>query len=140
MQVIGVIFIFIIGFWVIGRIIKLVKKVMDCYIEEEFVCDFLGLLVGIGLKVFLLFSVVFMFGIEVIFFVVIFSVMVFVIGFVFQGNFVNFVSGVFILVFKFFKVGDFVEVNGYVGIVIDIFIFYIVFVVLDNWFIIVFNG
>lgn len=140
MQVIGAILTLIIGFWVIGRITKLVKKAMDRHIEEESVRDFLGSLVGIGLKVLLLLSVASMFGIEVTSFVAIFSAMAFAIGLALQGNLANFASGVLILVFKFFKVGDFVEVNGHAGTVTDIFIFHTVLVALDNRLIIVPNG
>lgn len=59
-----------------------------------------------------------MFGIEIIFFVVIFGVLVFVIGMVFQGSLGYFVSGVLFLVFKFYKVGDLVMIGGgQIGIV-----------------------
>jgi small conductance mechanosensitive channel len=140
MQVIGAILTLIIGFWVIGRITKLAKKAMDRHIEEESVRDFLGSLVGIGLKVLLLLSVASMFGMEVTSFVAIFSAMAFAVGLALQGNLANFASGVLILIFKFFKVGDFVEVNGYAGTVTDIFIFHTVLVALDNRLIIVPNG
>lgn len=140
MQVIGAILTLIIGFWIIGRITKLVKKGMDRHIDEESVRDFLGSLISIGLKVLLLLSVASMFGIEVTSFVAIFGAMAFAIGLALQGNLANFASGVLILIFKFFKVGDFVEVNGHSGTVTDIFIFHTVLVALDNRLIIVPNG
>ena len=85
MQVIGAILTLIIGFWVIGRITKLAKKAMDRHIEEESVRDFLGSLVGIGLKVLLLLSVASMFGMEVTSFVAIFSAMAFAVDWRFRA-------------------------------------------------------
>jgi len=66
--------------------------------------------------------------------------MAFAVGLALQGNLANFASGVLILIFKFFKVGDFVEVNGHAGTVTDIFIFHTVLVALDNRLIIIPNG
>lgn len=140
MQVIGAILTLIIGFWVIGRVTRVIQKAMEKRIDEESIRDFLGSLINIGLKILLLLSVASMFGMEVTSFVAIFSAMAFAVGLALQGNLANFASGVLILIFKFFKVGDFIEVNGNAGTVTDIFIFHTVLVALDNRFIIIPNG
>ncbi|HKK80291.1 MAG TPA: mechanosensitive ion channel domain-containing protein, partial [Phaeodactylibacter sp.] len=113
MQVIGAILTLIIGFWVIGRVTRLIKSTMKKHIDDESIRDFLGSLISIGLKVLLLLSVASMFGIEVTSFVAIFSALAFAVGLALQGNLANFASGVLILIFKFFKVDDFIEVNGH---------------------------
>ncbi|TXB63157.1 mechanosensitive ion channel family protein [Phaeodactylibacter luteus] len=140
MQVVGAILTLIIGFWVIGRITRVAKKAMSKTIEDEAVRDFLGSLVSIGLKVLLLLSVASMFGIEVTSFVAIFSAMAFAVGLALQGNLANFASGVLILIFRFFRVGDFIEAGGHAGTVKDIHIFHTVLVALDNRLIIIPNG
>ncbi len=140
MQVIGAILTLIIGFWVIGRITRVIKYAMKKRIDDESIRDFLGSLISIGLKVLLLLSVASMFGMEVTSFVAIFSALAFAVGLALQGNLANFASGVLILIFKFFKVGDFIEVNGQAGTVTDIFIFHTVLVGLDNRLIIIPNG
>ncbi len=140
MQVIGAILTLIIGFWVIGRISNVAKKAMKRSIEDEAVRDFLGSLISIGLKVLLLLSVASMFGIKVTSFIAIFSALAFAVGLALQGNLANFASGVLILIFKFFKVGDFIESNGHAGTVTDIHIFHTVLIALDNRLIIIPNG
>ncbi len=140
MQVIGAILTLIIGFWVIGRITNLVKKAMNRRVEDASVRDFLGSLVSIGLKVLLLLSVASMFGIEVTSFIAIFSALAFAVGLALQGNLANFASGVLILIFKFFKTGDFVEVGGHAGTVKEIHIFHTELIALDNRIIFIPNG
>ena len=62
------------------------------------------------------------------------------IGMSLQGALSNFAGGLMILLFKPFKVGDYIESNGAEGIVKDITIFYTVIVTLDNVRISVPNG
>lgn len=81
-KVVGVILILVIGFWIIGKIIDVFKWSMEKWGFDLIICFFLILFVSVGLKVFLFFSVVSMFGIEIIFFVVLFGVLVFVVGMV----------------------------------------------------------
>lgn len=102
--------------------------------------QFLGSIVNIGLKVLLLLSVAGMFGIEVTSFIAIFSALAFAVGLALQGNLANFASGVLILIFKFYKVGDFIEAQGHAGTVKDIKIFHTVLIALDNRIIIIPNG
>ena len=62
------------------------------------------------------------------------------IGMSLQGALANFAGGIMILIFKPFKVGDYIESSGAEGIVKDITIFYTVIVTLDNSRISVPNG
>lgn len=140
LDVIGAILTLIIGFWIIGRISRIARNAMERQGIEQSLRGFLGSIVSIGLKVLLLLSVASMFGIEVTSFVAIFSALAFAIGLALQGNLANFASGVLILIFKFYKVGDFIEANGHAGTVKDIQIFHTVLVGLDNRLIIIPNG
>ncbi len=139
-KVVGAIITLIIGFWVIGRITRLVVKSMEKQKIEASLQKFLGSIVGIGLKVLLLLSVASMFGIEVTSFVAIFSALAFAIGLALQGNLANFASGVLILIFKFYKIGDFISAGGHSGTVKEIQIFHTVLQSLDNSLIIIPNG
>lgn len=140
LSVVGAIITLIIGFWIVGRISRVFTRTMERRGVEESIRDFLGSIVSMGLKVLLLLSVASMFGIEVTSFVAIFSAMAFAVGLALQGNLANFASGVLILTFKFYKVGDFIETQGKSGTVIDIFIFHTVLQTLDNGHVIIPNG
>jgi len=82
-----------------------------------------------------------MFGIATTSFVAIFGAMAFAIGMALQGSLGHFASGVMLLVFKPYKVGDLVDIGGgNVGSVEEIQIFNTVLRTLDNKKIIVPNG
>lgn len=140
LDVVGAILTLLIGFWLIARLVKIVDKGMEKRNIEISLRSFLASVVGIGLKVLLLLSVASMFGIEVTSFVAIFSALAFAIGLALQGNLANFASGVLILVFKFYKVGDFIKTQGHAGTVREIQIFHTVLQALDNRLIIIPNG
>ena len=140
MDVLGALITLILGFWVIGRVTRLVKRAMEARDIEVSLRSFLSSIVSIGLKVLLLLSVAGMFGIEVTSFIAIFSALAFAVGLALQGNLANFASGVLILIFKFYKVGDFIEVRGESGTVKEIQIFHTVLQPLNNSLIIIPNG
>jgi small conductance mechanosensitive channel len=140
LDVLGAIITLIIGFWLISRLVKIVNKGLEKREIEVSLRSFLSSAVGIGLKVLLLLSVASMFGIEVTSFVAIFSALAFAVGLALQGNLANFASGILILVFKFYKVGDFIKTQGHAGTVREIQIFHTVLQALDNRLIIIPNG
>lgn len=140
LDVLGAIATLIIGFWVIGWLNRQIGKTLEKREIEVSLRSFLTSVVGIGLKVLLLLSVASMFGIEVTSFVAIFSALAFAVGLALQGNLANFASGVLILVFKFYKVGDFIKAQGHAGTVREIQIFHTVLQALDNRLIIIPNG
>lgn len=62
------------------------------------------------------------------------------IGLALQGSLANFAGGIMILLFRPFKVGDFVETGASVGTVIEVGIFYTVLLTVDNKHITIPNG
>ncbi|HHB80061.1 MAG TPA: mechanosensitive ion channel [Saprospiraceae bacterium] len=122
-KVIGAVLTLIIGFWVIGKIVNIVRKLMDKRDIDPSLKPFFLSLVSIALKVMLLLSVAGMFGIQTTSFIAIFSALAFAIGMALQGNLGHFASGVMLLLFKPFKVGDLVDVQGNVGVVEAITLF-----------------
>lgn len=139
-KVVGAIITLLIGFWIIGRLTRTVGRSMEKQNIEVSLRDFLKSIFNIGLKVLLLLSVASMFGIEVTSFVAIFGALAFAIGLALQGNLANFASGVLILIFKFYKVGDFITAAGHAGTVKEIQIFHTVLQTLDNSLVIIPNG
>lgn len=140
-QVIGALITLILGFWIIGWISRIVRDSMERRNFDPTVRPFLSSLVNVGLKVLLLLSVARMFGIETTSFVAIFGALAFAIGLALQGSLGHFASGVLLLIFKPYKVGDLVNIGGgQTGRVKEIQVFNTVLVTLDNKHIIVPNG
>lgn len=140
-KIVGAILTLIIGFWVIGMIVKGVKRMMKKNDVDETIQPFLGSLISVGLKIMLLLSVAGMFGVETTSFVAIFGALAFAIGMALQGSLGHFASGVLLLVFKPYRVGDLVEIGGgQTGTVKEVQVFNTVLATLDNKRIIIPNG
>ncbi|MGH1434660.1 MAG: mechanosensitive ion channel family protein [Lewinella sp.] len=140
-KVIGAVLTLIIGFWIVGRITSAMDKGMMKKGIDETIRPFLSSLVNVGLKVMLLLAAASMFGIETTSFIAIFSALAFAVGLALQGSLGHFASGVLLLTFRPYKVGDLVTIGGgETGTVKGIQIFNTVLVTLDNKHIIVPNG
>ena len=126
------------------RIIKLMTRAMDRAMDKAQIDlslrRFLTSLIGVLLKIMLVISVASMVGIATTSFVAIMGAAGLAIGFALQGSLSNFAGGVLILFFKPFKVGDFVETQGYMGTVHSIQILNTVLKTPDNKTVIIPNG
>ena len=140
-RVFGAIFTLIFGFWVIGIITSWVNKMMANRDIDATVRPFLSSLIAVGLKIMLLLSVASQIGIQTTSFIAIFSAMAFAIGLALQGSLGHFASGVLLLIFKPYKVGDVIELaGGKRGTVLEVQVFNTVLKTPDNKRIIVPNG
>ena len=120
-----------IGLWVINRIVNSVDRALSKK-SAPTLTRFVISLASIGLKVLLIISVAGMIGIETTSFIAVLGAAGLAIGLAMQGNLANFASGVLILVFKPFKVGDYVEAGGVSGTVKEIQIFTTILNTVDN--------
>jgi small conductance mechanosensitive channel len=139
-KVVGAIVALVVGFWVIGVIKRAVRKAFQKSSMEETLSRFLQSLIGIALKVVLVVVVLGMVGVEAASFVAILGAATFAVGFALQGSLANLAGGVLIMVFKPYKVGDFIEALGFTGAVKQIQILNTVLNTLDNKTIIIPNG
>ena len=130
----------IIGLWIIKIVAKAFKKVLGKRKIDKSLESFLVSLVSIILKVLLFISVIGMLGVETTSFVAILAAAGFAIGLALQGSLGNFAGGVLILLFKPFKVGDFIEAQGESGSVKQIQIFNTILTTGDNKRVIIPNG
>ncbi len=140
-KAVGAIVALVVGLWLAGYLTRVAKKAFSRSNMDADVQPFLLSMISVGLKVMVLLAVAGMFGIETTSFIAIFSALAFAIGLALQGSLAHFASGVLILIFKPYRVGDLVEIGGgSVGTVKEIQIFNTVLVTLDNKHIIVPNG
>ncbi len=130
----------LIGFWIISRITNYVTSGLQKTGTDATVSRFLASLVNVGMKIMLLLSVAGMFGIETTSFIAIFTALVFAIGTALSGSIGHFASGVMLLVFRPYKVGDLVSLQGQTGDVEDVQVFNTIIRTPDNKRIIIPNG
>jgi len=102
----------IIGFWIIKRIVAFVQNAILKNGVDETLSKFLSSMISAALKVMLLFSVAGMFGISTTSFIAIISALMVGVGMALNGTLSHIASGVMLMVFKPFKVGDIVEIGG----------------------------
>lgn len=140
-KVAGALLTLVIGFIIANWITRLFKRVLGSNKVDPTVIPFLASMVSVGLKVLVLLSAARMFGIETTSFIAIFSALAFAIGLALQGSLGHFASGVLLLVFRPYKVGDLVTLGGgQTGTVDSIQVFNTVLQTLDNKRIIIPNG
>lgn len=139
-KLIGAIVVFFIGLWVIKAITKAIGRAMDKSKLDESLKPFLKGMINILLKAMLIISVLGMLGIEMTSFVAILGAAGLAVGLALSGTLQNFAGGVMILVFKPFKVGDFIDAQGYMGSVSQIQIFNTYLKTPDNKTVIIPNG
>ncbi|NND35280.1 MAG: mechanosensitive ion channel [Saprospiraceae bacterium] len=140
-RVLGAIVTILIGFWLASFLASKLKRRLQVNPRiDPSLTPFLVSLVAIFIKILVLLSAASMFGLEVTSFVAILGALAFAVGLALQGNLSHMASGILILFFRPFKVGDFIVTQGYSGTVSEIQIFNTLLVTLDNRVIIIPNG
>lgn len=140
MRFLGAVAFLIIGLWISKVFVKQAVKIMTKKNVDLGLVSFSKSLINIALKALVIISVMGMVGIEMTSFIAILGAAGLAIGLAFQGTLGNFAGGVMILIFKPYKVGEFIEAQGYQGVVSEIQIFNTVLTSVDNKVIIIPNG
>ncbi|MCB0606203.1 MAG: mechanosensitive ion channel family protein, partial [Lewinella sp.] len=112
-----------IGLRVCNWIARIAGKAMETAGISHNIVPFLRSLVGISLKVLLIFSVASLVGIDTASFLAVLAAAGFAVGLALQGSLSNFAAGIIILIFRPYKVGDWVEILDKFGKVEQIQIF-----------------
>ena len=139
-NLIAAVVIYIIGKWIIRKVNSIISKLMRKKHVEASLQTFLESIVNVSLWLLLVIAVISVLGVETSSFVALFTGAGMAIGMAMSGTLGNFAGGVMILLFKPYKVGDFISAQGYDGIVKEIQIFNTILVTTDNQTIIIPNG
>lgn len=139
-KIVGAIAVLIIGLWVIGRIVKFCRRAMEESGLDRDIVPFLTSIISVILKILLLLSIAGMVGIETTSFIALIGAAGLAIGMALQGTLGHFAAGVMVLIFKPYRVGDLVDIQGVVGTVEEIQVFNTVINTLDNKKVIMPNG
>lgn len=129
-----------VGWWLINRLTHKVGKLLALRNADLALQGFISSLANIILKVLLIVSVASMIGVETTSFVAAIGAAGLAIGLALQGSLANFAGGVLILLFRPFRIGDWIEAQGISGTVDSIQIFHTVLRTGDNKTVIVPNG
>ena len=140
-SILAAIVIYIVGRFIIRQIMRLVTKILAKRKFEVSVQTFLKSLLSILLNLVLAFAIISKLGVETTSLAALLASAGVAIGMALSGNLSNFAGGLVILVFKPFKVGDFIDApNGVSGTVKEIQIFHTIISTTDNRLIYVPNG
>ncbi len=134
------IIVFTIGKFIINKIHKFVLAIMIRRQIDKSLSTFILSLIKIVLLFILVVTVIGILGIETSSFLAIFASAGVAIGMALSGTLQNFAGGVLILLLKPYKIGDFIEAQGYSGTVTEIQIFHTIINTPDNKSIIIPNG
>ncbi len=137
---ISAIIILLVGLWFIRIITRWLKRFFDRKDYDETLEKFVLDLTGWGLKVLLFVIVIGQFGVKTSSLVAILGAAGLAVGLALQGSLANFAGGVLILLFRPFKVGDFIDAQGIQGTVTEITIFTTKMLTFGNQVAIVPNG
>ncbi len=102
----------IIGFWIIKKLMKVLDKSLMKNGMDLSLSKFLSSIISAGLKVMLLLSVATKFGVDTTSFLAILGGLMIGVGMALNGSLGQIASGVMLMIFKPFKVGDLVEIGG----------------------------
>lgn len=140
LKIIAAIVFFIIGKWAVKKITGLVKKLMEKSRIDKTLVEFAESVVYFLLLIVVILASLSIIGINTTSFIAILGAAGLAIGLALQGSFSNIGAAVLIIVFRPFKVGDFVEAGGATGTVEDVSLFSTTIVLLDNRIVIVPNS
>jgi small conductance mechanosensitive channel len=132
--------IFYVGKLLVRLLLRAVSKIMHKQEVDATLESFLLSLARIILMLFVIIATVGALGIQTTSFIALLGAAGLAIGLALQGSLSNFASGVLIVLFKPYKVGDYVEAAGIAGVVVQVEILTTIFKTGDNKHIIVPNG
>ena len=140
LKVLAAIALYIVGGWVIGLVKKALKKSFARKKTEATVATFSESLVTIALWILLIIAVVGTLGVNTTSLAALLAAGGMAIGMALSGTVQNFAGGIMLLVFRPFKVGDFIETQGFAGKVTEVTIVNTKLLTTDNRVIILPNG
>lgn len=139
-HILAAVLIYIVGRFLVKLINRLVRSMLQRRNIDGSVQSFLRSLVNILLTVLLVVSVIGALGVNTTSFAALLASAGVAVGMALSGNLQNFAGGIVILLFKPYRVGDWIEAQGTAGTVREIQIFHTILTTADNKVVYIPNG
>jgi small conductance mechanosensitive channel len=123
MRIVGALLILLIGIWAAKMVRKVIEKMMERSKVEPMLVSFVCSLAYCAMVVFVVIAALEKLDVKTTSFIAILGAAGLAVGLALQGSLANFASGVLIIIFKPFKIGDFIEAAGVKGVVREMHIF-----------------
>lgn len=123
MKIIAAVIIIVLGLWISRRIKNcFLKTLQKKEVDPTLVGFFTNILHG-GLVIFVVISAISKLGVPTTSFVAVIGAAGLAVGLALQGSLSNFAAGILLIIFKPFKVGNFVKAGGEAGVIVEVGIF-----------------
>ncbi|MCA9398545.1 MAG: mechanosensitive ion channel [Candidatus Omnitrophica bacterium] len=132
LNLVAALVIYVVGKWAAGVVSRFIEKIMAKANVDEALCKFVKNIVFAAILIFTIIAAVGKVGVQTASFIAVLGAAGLAIGMALQGTLANFAAGVMLILFKPFKIGDFVEAGGVLGSVKEIQIFNTILATPDN--------
>jgi small conductance mechanosensitive channel len=132
LKILAAIAFWVIGRWLIGIVLNVIRKTLERQKLDPTILRYVGSIVTVTLNILLVVGILGYFGIQTTSFAALIATAGIAIGAAWAGLLSNFAAGVFVIVLRPFKVGDFVTAGGITGTVKEIGLFSSVIYTPDN--------
>lgn len=122
-KIIAAILFWVIGRWLIGVVISMIRSSLERQKVDPTVLRYLGSVITVTLNVLLVVGILGYFGIQTTTFAALIAAAGVAIGLAWSGLLANFAAGAFLVVLRPIKVGDFVTIGGITGTVTELGLF-----------------
>lgn len=139
-KLIGAILLLVIGFKLVGTILKIVKKGRGYQKLDSMIQTALRIIIEYGLKIILIVTAASLIGVPMASMVTVLGSAGLAVGLALQGSLVNIAGGFLVFTFKPFAIGDFIIAGDQSGTVEDIGLLYTKILTIDNKLVIIPNG
>ncbi|MBQ3998866.1 MAG: mechanosensitive ion channel [Paludibacteraceae bacterium] len=140
LQLLAAFLIYIIGIWVIRLVKRALKRLFDRRKTEPTIASFLTSFASISLTILFIVLSIGVLGVDTTSLAALLAAGGMAVGMALSGTLQNFAGGIMLLAFKPFKAGDFIEAQGYIGVVVELNITSTKILTRDNKVVILPNG
>jgi small conductance mechanosensitive channel len=139
-KIVAAIIFWIVGRWLIGLVGRMMQQALERQKLDPSLIRYIGNFVGVTLNIILVVAILGYFGVQTTTFAALVAGIGIAVGAAWSGLLANLAAGIFLIVLRPFKVGDFVTVGGITGTVQEIGLFTTSINTPDNILTIVGNG
>lgn len=123
LKILGALAFWIVGIWLIKLFVRITERALKMKAVDITVTKYVGSTLSVLLKIVLVIMILGFFGVQTTTFAALLAAVGIAIGAAWSGLLANFAAGTFLIIFRPFKVGDFVSAGGATGTVEEIGLF-----------------